>query len=170
MRQKLIKCCAVLLLIGGLTSLQAQETITTAGGSATGYRGSVAYTVGQVVYTTNFGLGSSLAQGVQQPYEISVNPWSGEAMGLTLQCSAYPNPVVDYLTLRIDSYVDENVNYTIYDVAGKLLVTQKVEKKITIISMMEFIPATYYLKVEQSMHATSPRKIKIFKIIQNEKL
>jgi len=170
MRQKSIQLCAVLLIISGLNGLSAQEAIATAGGNATGYRGSVAYTVGQIVYTTHFKLGSSLAQGVQQPYEISFNPWSEEAMSLALQCTAYPNPVIDYLKLEIDTYIDEIVNYSIFDVAGRLLVTQKVEKKITLISMVNFVPATYYLKVEQLMHATSPRKIKIFKIILNEKL
>jgi hypothetical protein len=43
-----------------------------AGGEATGSGGSVSYSVGQVVYTTNTGINGSVAQGVQQPYEFQM--------------------------------------------------------------------------------------------------
>ena len=51
--------------------LQAQEIPIASGAVATGIGGSSSYTVGQVVYTTNTGSNGSVAQGVQQPYEIS---------------------------------------------------------------------------------------------------
>ena len=95
---------AIFLLAIGLTGLKAQQATTTSGGNASGSGGSASYSVGQVVYTTNTGAGGSVSQGVQQPYEISIV--SGiEEQGITLTCTAYPNPTTDYLTLKIDGDV-----------------------------------------------------------------
>ena len=65
---------SVTFLLGlGLTGLQAQEAVLASGGDTSGSGGSISYSVGQVVYTTNTGTsGYSVAEGVQQPYEISV--------------------------------------------------------------------------------------------------
>ena len=71
MQYKKAKLIVVLFLILVLTGLQAQECIPTTGGNASGSEGSVSYTIGQIVYITNVGTNSSLAQGVQQPFEIS---------------------------------------------------------------------------------------------------
>ncbi|MEJ5266144.1 MAG: hypothetical protein WHT29_12590, partial [Bacteroidales bacterium] len=103
MRHKKLKLSAIILLGLGLTGLQAQESVNATGGNAFGSGGSVSYSVGQVVYTTNSGTNGSVAQGVQQPYEISVVTGLEEAKGINLSVSAYPNPTTDYLTLRIDA-------------------------------------------------------------------
>ena len=62
---------AILIVIVGFP-LIAQEAIPAAGSNAIGSGGSVSYSVGQVVYTINTGTNGSVAEGVQQPYEISV--------------------------------------------------------------------------------------------------
>lgn len=66
------KTVALLLLGFGITTAQAQQATTATGGNASGSGGPVAYSVGQVVYTTNTSSNGSVAQGVQQPYEISI--------------------------------------------------------------------------------------------------
>ena len=83
--QKKLKLSIVLLLGIGLTVLQAQNTIPASGGNATGTGGSVSYTVGQIVYTKSAGSNGSSAQGVQQPYEISVPTALEEAKGISLE-------------------------------------------------------------------------------------
>ena len=52
--------------------LFGQQAVVTAGAEATGTGGTVSYSVGQVVYQTHAGTNGSVAEGVQQPYEISV--------------------------------------------------------------------------------------------------
>ena len=69
MKLGLILTVAISLTIVGL---QAQESTQTSGGEATGEGGTVNYTVGQVAYDTHTGTTGSVAEGVQQPYEISV--------------------------------------------------------------------------------------------------
>lgn len=52
-------------------TLCAQESANTAGGDIIGISGSVAFTIGQVVYTTHSDVSGSKAQGVQQRYELA---------------------------------------------------------------------------------------------------
>lgn len=59
-----------------VASLQGQSTIPATGGNATGSGGSVSYTAGQATYQTSEGTTGTVAQGVQQPYEISMENYT----------------------------------------------------------------------------------------------
>jgi hypothetical protein len=95
MKYRPVKLCAVFLLGLGLSRLHAQESIPASGEDASGYGGSVSFSVGQLVYTTNTGTDCSAAQGVHQPFEISVISEFEEAKRISVQCSVYPNPTKD---------------------------------------------------------------------------
>jgi len=163
-RHKKVKLCAILLFGLGLTGLHAQEAIPASGGNASGSGGSSSYSVGQMVYTTNTGTNGSVAQGVQQPFEISVVTGIDEAKDITLQCMAFPNPTIDNLNLKVDASTTlsiQSLSYQLFDVSGKLLETKKVEGSETSIAMGSLVPATYFLKVIQNN-----KEIKTFKIIK----
>ena len=162
MSHKRLKLSAILLLGLGLTGLQAQEAIPATGGNVSGSGGSVSYSVGQLVYTTNIGTNGSVAQGVQQPFEISVVTGIEVAKGINLRVSAYPNPITDFLTLSVDNFEVSNLSYQVYDINGKLLETKKLEGNKTSIVMSNLVPATYFLKVIQSN-----KEVKTFKIVKN---
>ena len=162
MRHKKLKLSAVLLLGLGLTGLQAQTSINATGGDVTGGGGSASYSVGQVVYTTNTGTSGSVAQGVQQAFEISVVTAIEEAKGINLSVTAYPNPTTDYLTLRIDEFEISNLSFQLYDMNGKLLQNEKITGNQTSIVMSNLVPATYFVKVIQGS-----KEVKTFKIIKN---
>jgi hypothetical protein len=152
-----------LILISGLvqTGLQAQNATTTTGGNAKGAGGTVSYSMGQMVYTTHSGTTGTVAQGVQQPYEISVISGINDG-AITLDCTAYPNPTTDYLRLKIADNTTLNLTYQIYDINGKLLFNKKVEGSETTISMQGLVPGSYFLKVTDNK-----QEIKTFKIIKN---
>jgi len=161
MRHKRLKLYAVLLLGLGLTGLHAQESVNATGGNASGSGGSVSYSVGQGVYKTHTGTSGSVAEGVQQPYEISVVTGIEEAKGIKLTVSAYPNPTTDYLTLTINEFETSNLLYQLYDMQGKLLESKKIDGNQTSIVMSNFVPAAYFLKVIQNN-----KEVKTFKIIK----
>jgi hypothetical protein len=141
--------------------LQAQFAIPATGGNASGTGGSVSYSVGQVVYTTNTGTNGTSAQGVQQPYEISVATGIAEAKDISLTCMVYPNPVSDFLTLKVDNYDNENLSYKLFNASGIILESKKVSGDETTISMANLLPSIYFLKV-----IDGNKEIKIFKIIK----
>jgi hypothetical protein len=155
--KKTITSIAVLLL--GLGELYAQESPTTAGGEATGTGGTASYSVGQVVYTAATGTNGSLAQGVQQPYEISTTVGIKET-AITLELSVYPNPTTDYLTLKVEDNTE--LNYQLYDLQGKVIENKKVSSTRTSINVENLPNAIYFLNVVKNNQV-----VKTFKVIKN---
>lgn len=161
MQYKKIKLSTVLLFGLGLTGLQAQTSVDATGGNASGSGGSVSYSVGQVVYTANTGTNGSVAEGVQQAFEISVVTAIEEAKCINLSVTAYPNPTNNYLELKVESEKLKDLSYNLFDINGKLLETKKIEGSQTTIVTSNLVPATYFVKVIQSN-----KEVKSFKIIK----
>jgi len=141
--------------------LHAQETVPAACGDATGAGGSSSYTIGQVVYTTNTGTNGSVAQGVQQPYEISITV-GVEITEIKLDLVAYPNPTNNTLTLNIGNYNNEKLIYQLYNMQGELLDSKQVISSSTIIGVQDLPVSTYLLNVLDNKSL-----IKTFRIIKS---
>ena len=163
MQYKRLKLSAILLLGLGLTGLQAQESVNATGGDASGSGGSVSYSVGQVVYTNNTGTNGSVAQGVQQAFEISVVTGIEEAKDIFLNFSAYPNPTTDYLELKVENLQLSELSYKLYDISGKVYQNKEIGNSITKIEMQNLPQGIYFIKVID----TKNKEFKTFKIIIN---
>jgi hypothetical protein len=159
--KQISKLPILLCLLSFNLKIQAQNSMPAAGGNASGIGGSVSFTVGQVVYTSETGTSGSVAKGVQQPYEISVITEIEQAKELRLVCTAYPNPTTNFLTLKVENYDEENLSYQLYDNRGILLGNKIITGKETVISMKMFISGIYFLKLTDNN-----KEIKIFKIIK----
>lgn len=161
MNAKKIKLVTLFLFGFALVTAQAQEAVIAAGGDASGSGGTVAYSLGQLVYTTHTGTNGSVAQGVQQAFEISVVAGLKEVQAINLTVSAYPNPTTDFLNLKVENYNNQNLSYQLLDMSGKLLETKKIEVDLTRIGMSNLAHATYFVKVIQNNN-----EIKTFKVIK----
>lgn len=150
------------LLVLGLI-VRAQEAIPTTGGNAIGIGGTSSYAIGQVVYTNQSGLNGSVAQGVEQAYEISVTLELKEAKGIAIQCIAYPNPTSKNVTLKIENYDITNLSYLIFDLNGKIILNNKISSNETSIPMENFVANTYFIKI-MNLH----KELKVFKIIKKD--
>lgn len=139
---------------------QAQESANASGGDATGSGGTVAYSVGQVVYTTNTGSTGSLAQGVQQTYGILNLGINETAMNMTL--TAFPNPTAENLTLQISDYNNEKLAYQLFDMQGKLVSNGQIVAQQTFINMNSLPTATYFVYVVNQEN----QKVQSFKIVK----
>lgn len=171
MRHKRLKLCAVFLLGLGLTGLQAQESVSATGGNVSGSGGSVSYSVGQVAYQTYTGSNGSVAEGIQQPYEIFTITSIEDAKGIKLSVFAYPNPTTDYLTLSITDMVKTNhdlslLSYQLYNIHGRLLKNEKVTSNQTSIFMGNLAPSTYFVKVVVKAQGLTSQEVKSFKIVK----
>tara|TARA_B100000614_G_scaffold61447_1_gene54385 strand:+ start:289 stop:765 length:477 start_codon:yes stop_codon:yes gene_type:complete len=137
--------------------LSAQENTVASGGQATGSGGTVNYSVGQVVYSTNIGTNGSVSQGVQQPYAVSTTVGINET---SIQLNAYPNPTTNNLTLTTDD--SESLSYQLFNIQGAEISSKTLNSKTSNISLEGHPPATYFLKVIKNNEV-----IKAFKIIKN---
>ena len=159
MKKKRLSTSVILLF--GLMSIHAQESVVTSGGEATGTGGSSSYSIGQVAYTTQEGSNGSVAQGVQQPYEISTTVGI-EVANINIGLSVYPNPTANYLTLNLEDIEFSNLSFQLYDMQGKEIENRGLTSNSTTINM-ELLPvSTYFLKVTNNQ-----KIIKTFKIIKN---
>ena len=159
MKHKKMKLC-VLLLGFGITA-HAQQASTAAGGDASGSGGTVAYSVGQVVYSTNTDATGTVSEGVQQAYEIFTVGIKETELNISL--SVYPNPTANNLTLQASDVELSTLNFQLYDMQGKLLSSGKVAAEQTQINTSSLPPATYLMHVVNQEN----KKVQSFKIIKN---
>jgi hypothetical protein len=156
-----------LLIVCG-TPIYSQQTVSASGGNASGSGGSVSYSVGQVAYSNQTGSNGSSVQGVQQPYEISVETSIEEARDMSLEFIVFPNPVTDFLVLKINGTIETQCIASLHNINGIILKTIKVETNETTIPMQGYSSGTYYLKLSKTMlNSASPQLIKTFKIIKH---
>jgi hypothetical protein len=113
-----------------------------------------------LVYNAFDGNTSSVIEGVQQPFEISVLTGIPRT-DIQLELSTYPNPVIDHLYLSVDNFQDEILKYQLYNIQGTLIQSAQLVDNITSIKMEDMPESTYILKV-----TTNNKPIKTFKIVK----
>jgi opacity protein-like surface antigen len=160
-KNKLKPTAMLLLALLWVGLAQAQESVNAAGGNATGSGGTVAYSIGQVVYTTNTGNNGSVAQGVQQPYEILTVGINENEPKISL--SVFPNPVADNLILQVNEVEHSTLNFQLCDTQGKQISKGQIIAKQTQINTASLSTATYFIHVVNQEN----KKVQTFKIIKN---
>lgn len=138
----------------------AQVNTIVTGGNALGSGGTVAYSIGQVVYITNTGNSGTVTQGLQHPYEIQTI-LGFENNQISLNIKAYPNPTIDYLTLNVGNIDLSGLYFQLYNGNGKLIENRKMSSVSETILMENLSSAIYFLKV-----VNNNNEVKTFKIIK----
>jgi hypothetical protein len=162
MRKKQLRALAVFVIgFFGFGMSYAQESVNSSGGDASSTTGSVAYSIGQVVYTTHSGSSGVVNQGVQQPYEIYSLDLEQSEFEFSL--IVFPNPTADNLTLKIGAYNNELLMYRLVDIQGRLLSSAQIGGQQTQISMSSLPPAVYFIYILNQEN----KNIQSFKIIKN---
>lgn len=150
---QIIVMLLVCLLWAGLA--KAQESANTTGGDATGLGGTAAYSIGQVVYTTQNSSNGSVAQGVQHAYDVYAI--GIEHNELNVAMDVYPNPTSDNIILQIPDFINQQLWYRLLDAQGKIIVREKIITQHSAINMYNLSSATYFLQVvnQDNKHAQS---------------
>jgi len=160
-----IACCMILLLmLLTFENTQAQQAIVPIGGEAFGASGQISYSIGQLAYATYDGSTGSAAQGVQQPFEITVITETNESTAEIL-CTSYPNPTSEGLYLHIHAAPFPEIHFQLMDLTGKLLQSGGIHEEETYLDMRS-LPAGIYVLCIEANH----KNIKTFKIVKNQKL
>ena len=138
----------------------AQESINASGGNATGSGGTVSYSIGQMVYTTEVASAGSVAQGVQQAYEILTVGVQETLPGISI--GVYPNPTIDNLTIEVSDIGKQKLSYQLCDLQGKLINSGSLATPQTQLITSGLAPASYFLHVLNSENKT----VQSFQIIK----
>lgn len=123
----------------------AQQTLSTAGGDATGAAGSVSYTLGQPFVSSAFAAsGASLNEGIQKAYTVSEAAIDG-IVPLDITTRIYPNPTADELVVEVmEADNSRKLRYELYAVGGTL-VAQGLMEQGTLRLSMDSCPAGSYV-------------------------
>lgn len=158
----LIKTTFVVCLVLASELLYSQQTVPASGGEATGSVGSSSYTVGQAFYSTTTTATGTVAQGLQQTFEFQTlsNPM---LLSVQLTTVTYPNPTTDFVVLKITDSALKNLQYTLFDLNGKTIVSKPITTSSTEIDMKNFSTGMYLLKLTKK-----DQPLKTFKIIKKQ--
>ena len=149
----------ILIFLLNAFVMKAQQVITTSGDFTSGASGSLSWTIGEGIIETLKGTTVILTQGFQQS-DLTITAIK-DISDTSCQINAFPNPVNDFVTLKITAESFKNFSFTLYDLNGRLIQEQKLENYITNITMNNFEAGTYLLKVFQGN-----KEIRVFKIVK----
>ena len=141
-----------------IVCFSAQEVVATQGDSYTNSNGSVDYTIGEVLINTENDGGNVLTQGFHQ---TNWNFVSIENHVPSYEAIIFPNPTSEILTIKTSTF--ENVNYTLYDAQGKLLMQDMLSAAKTPIQVSQLAPGAYCLILNRDT-----QNLKTFQLIKQQ--
>ncbi len=138
----------IILGFVGLQGIKAQNELLTTGGDISGSGGSVAFSIGQTVYTNYEGVGGRTSLGVQQPYVIVTGINEPDKF---FSANIYPNPANSSIQLKLEKNTPvanlDNLAYSLYDINGRLVISNEIVSEITSIPIGNLSNALYLLRV-----------------------
>ena len=149
---------SIFFILHGIAA-SAQSVIVPFGGDATDGSVTVSYTVGQVAVQANSDGGTTIYEGVQQPYEIQIIGID-DYPGITLNAMVYPNPTVGNVQLTMNNVQLEG-EVKVFDANGKFLFSREIEGGTTEIPMSDLSAGTYFVNV-----VNEKQVLKTFKVVK----
>ena len=140
--------------------VSAQQTANTSGKNVSQNNTSVSYSIGELYYNTTLNSNSVITQGIQQPYEIYLISGIGNEKDVML-ITAFPNPTTTTLKLLIQDIKLDGLNYKLYDLLGKEILSGEIINNQTELDLNNLMPAVYFIKVFRYNS-----NLKYFKIIK----
>ena len=151
----------VAFLLCSPKTLFPQQTLAATGGNLSGSSGTICYTLGQISYTSHENNSGKITQGVQQPYEILVITGIIDDANNAVNCSVFPNPATEHLTVRIAESDLRDIYLTLTKTGGVILLKQKITENETLLLMKSLPSGIYILEIHDS-----DKNIRSFKIIK----
>ncbi len=154
----LIKLMCLILLVSVTGFTFGQSTLLSSGGTVATSEGSLSYSLGQLNNQTSSISEWSIVEGVQQPFEVS-QPLGNEDEKLAIGISMYPNPANDIVVVTTENF--QNLELTVLDINGKVLLEKKLTDKTTPVDMSAFSDKIYLIKINNDFQS-----IRTFKLIR----
>ena len=139
--------------------VNAQDVISTTGKYAETGSGSLSWSVGEPVVETVSDGSNTLTQGFHQSKLTVTTIYDKEIIGIEIK--VYPNPTSNYLSVEVNSEKQKELLLSLFDMSGKLISQEKMTSSKQTVSMKEYAPATYLLKVTENN-----KELKTYQIVK----
>jgi len=140
-------------------NLYAQQVVSSAGGNGQNSSGTISYTLGELVITSQSDGNNSLTQGFHQTWIIITAINDQPTPGFSLL--AYPNPTYDFVTVKFNERETGDLECTLFNQLGQLLLKEKQIKNEIKISFEKYNPGIYFIKI-----MSEGKEIQTYKIIK----
>ena len=149
--------------LSGFSQTISKQVIGPGGGVFDTGTNKLSYTTGEVVVGAMTSEDGSIQLGNRYYPSLDLSTLNTQSPELKLQVKVYPNPTTDYVVLKITDTALENLQYTIFDVNGKTIISKKITTSSTKITMKNYSIGMYLLKLTKEN-----QPIKTFKIIKKQ--
>jgi len=119
------------------------------------------WSIGELQTETYTAGSQMLTQGFHQN-SYTVSTAVEQVKGLQFEITAFPNPTTDFISLKVESSKTESLQYTITDLSGRVLQTNKLLENNQQINFSGYAVGTYFITISQNS-----KLVKSFKIIKN---
>lgn len=164
MNTKMIYSCirvfAFLVLLSNFS--YAQQILSSSGATGQNSSGSISYTLGELVITTQTNGTNTITQGFHQT-QIIVTAIS-EPSGTGFSMTVFPNPTNDFVTLKIEKGEIQNLEFILFDAQGRFLLQKELTGSEQKVSFEQLNPGNYFLKVSKN-----GMELKTFKIVKTQR-
>jgi hypothetical protein len=157
MRKILLTFTLFLLLF---SCLDAQELVSSSGNSFINAKGTIHYSVGELMVETYNNGSNYLTQGFHQP-KLTVTSIS-EMNNDKINVVVFPNPTSDELKLIINLDKLENIRFELYDLNGMKIIQDDIRNTETTLELNNLKSSIYILRIFKDN-----KKISTYKIIKN---
>lgn len=158
----------IIFSLFAIFSISAQEIVSTQGESYSNANGSIDFTIGEVIINTGTDGTNDLTQGFHQ---TNWNFLDVEDLAPDIKATIFPNPTQDVLNIKTSTF--ENVNYTLYDAHGKLVLQNMLSAELTSIQVYQLAPGAYSLEIifegenNGTLSASKVSNRKTFKLVKS---
>lgn len=129
-------------------NLSAQNGLNAGGGDASGETIKFSYSIGEIIHSEIRHSAYYASQGVQHPALTILNPtFAKDIENLQLNIKVYPNPVTADVHLEFGLPEVTEVKVRVFDMNGKLCMDKAIHTNENCISLKEFQPGVYILRL-----------------------
>lgn len=156
---KMKKLAIILFAIFITNTIFSQEVVSTAGETKkiSGYE--ISWTIGEPVIQTLSSGNSIITQGFHQTKLIITK--ISVAENFKSLVSVYPNPTKRVAILEFKE-IPEKKSFKVFDLSGKILLSKKINAKITPVDLSKFATGSYLLQIMNDNN----QSMETFKIVK----
>lgn len=134
--------------------LSAQQSFVVTGDDTNTGFGSVNYSVGQVIITSDSTRKGSIMHGVQLPFELFRNPVGINELH-DIQAIAYPNPTFDRVKISIPEHHQGPFSLSLISGNGSIIETQTIYESEFILSLTQHSTGMYTILISKDNRTVS---------------
>jgi hypothetical protein len=152
------KLITIILLVGGLVG-NAQtierEVVSSSGDFYSNGTGQLSTTFGEPVIVTFSNGTNELTQGFHQTRILITSIGDRQ---ISFEMEVYPNPVAEFLTIKVDE-LKKKLSYSVFNIEAKMVLDNEIHSIETKIDLTQLAKGTYILKITENNTLVKSYKI-----------